>query len=216
MIKSGRSILKLIFSDKDIKDRLIITPILDFKTQINPGSGSVDLRLGSVFKIPKRSQIGILDPLDEKYLSDKEKYFEEIYIRIGENFVLHPRQFALGQTLEWIHLPNDLCGSIIGRSSWGRDGLIIATASGVHPGFSGPLTLELTNLGEIPLKLYPGLAYSQLFIYSVEQDDKTSKGDESKFIGDLEIMSGEIKLEDHVLIDKFKKKIPLMNIEISK
>lgn len=86
---------------------------------------------------------------------------------MGDYFVLHPRQFVLGETLEWIHLPADLAAFVTSRSSWGRDGLIIATATGVHPGYSGILTLELTNLGEIPLRLYPGLSVAQLFIFEV-------------------------------------------------
>lgn len=209
MIKSGNAIRYLLFSkknlEKDIKDRLIISPILDFEEQLSEGGASIDLRLGCLFKVPIRSQLAILDPFDPDYKPQKKRYFEEVYVDIGDNFILHPRQFALGQTLEWIHLPNNLCGFIIGRSRWGRDGLIIETASGVHPGFSGPLTLELTNLGEIPLKLYPGLSYSQLFIYDVEQKNKSCLGDKSQFCGESDIASGEITSKDKKFINKFKK-----------
>jgi dCTP deaminase len=81
---------------------------------------------------------------------------------------LHPRNFVLGVTLEWLKMPPDLAGYIVGRSSWGRRGLIIATAAGVHPGFTGCLTLEITNLGEIPIEVRPGMAVSQLFLHSVD------------------------------------------------
>ncbi|MHA1344561.1 MAG: dCTP deaminase [Promethearchaeota archaeon] len=208
MIKSGNSVRQLMFSKENIENRLIITPILDFNGQVKPGSTSVDLRLGCIFKIPKRSQIKLLDPEDKDYIIKKEKYFEKIYVNIGETFILHPRQFVLGQTLEWIHLPNNLCGYIIGKSTWGRDGLVIATASGVHPCYSGPLTLELTNLGEIPIKLIPGYCYSQLFINTVEQPDKKSYGDSSLFIGDPDIGSGEIPSREKELIEKFKRNLP--------
>jgi len=211
MVKSGKSIISMLFSKEDIKNRLVISPVLNLDEQVNPGSGSIDLRLGCVFKIPKRSQIGILDPLSGSYIEEKEKYFEILYVNIGETFILHPRQFVLGQTLEWIRLPNYLCGYIVGRSSWGRDGLIIATASGVHPGFSGPLTLELTNLGEIPIKLYPGLSYAQLFIHTIDESDESEKGDISRFIGDLEISSGQVNENDSELIEKFRKKLPNPN-----
>lgn len=209
MIKSGNSIFDLIFSKdnlkKEFKDRLVITPILNLTTQIKKGSSSIDLRLGCNFKVPIRSQIDVLDPKREDYKVKKEKCFEEIYISIGKEFILHPRQFALGQTLEWIHLPNNLCGIIMGKSTWGRDGLVIATASGVHPGYSGPLTLELSNLGEIPIKLYPGLTYAQLFIFDVEQKDKLSRGDISQFIGYPDIKSGQICKEDLEIQKKFEK-----------
>ena len=61
---------------------------------------------------------------------------------------------------------------VVGRSSWGRLGLIVATAIGVHPGFAGPLTLELRNLGETPLRLYPGQPIAQLFFHPVQTSDE--------------------------------------------
>jgi dCTP deaminase len=76
--------------------------------------------------------------------------------------VLHPGRFVLGTTLEWIRMPNRLAGSIVGKSSLGRHGLIIETAPVVHPGFSGCLTLELANVGEIPIALRPGMEIAQL------------------------------------------------------
>src|SRR6185295_230400 len=92
------------------------------------------------------------------------------YVSFGSRFILHPRNFVLGVTLEWIRLPNDLAGYVIGRSSWGRRGLIIATAVGVHPGFTGCLTLELTNVGEIPIAIKPGMTICQLFLHTVLSD----------------------------------------------
>ncbi len=108
-----------------------------------------------------------LDPKSPNRKIDKLRYTDRIYVPIGDFFVLHPRQFVLGETLEWIHLSPTECAFVTSRSSWGRDGLVIATAIGVHPTYTGILTLELTNVGEIPLKLYPGLAIAQLFIAEV-------------------------------------------------
>lgn len=158
--------------DPDLKqrDRLIITPILDWSQQAKQDSCSIDVRLGQLFCIPKRARLEKIDCLDPKYETKMELYYDEVHTLIGDHFVLHPRQFVLGSTLEWIHLPRDYSAYVIGRSSWGRNGLIIATATGVHCGYSGILTLELTNVGEIPLFLYPGLTVAQLFIHTVDED----------------------------------------------
>ena len=93
------------------------------------------------------------------------------YVPFGEQFILHPGTFVLGVTLEWIRLPRDLAAYVIGRSSWGRYGLIIATATGVHPRFTGCLTLELSNVGEIPIKVKPGASICQLFVHQIESEE---------------------------------------------
>ncbi len=152
------------------KQRLIITPVLDWDSQAKSGQAAIDLRLGQRFTVPRRTKLDHLDHLSETHLQDIRRYKDEHHVWIGDFFVLHPRQFVLGETLEWVHLPPAMAAFVIGRSSWGRDGLIIATATGVHPGYSGILTLELTNVGEIPLRLYPGLAIAQLFIHQVDQE----------------------------------------------
>lgn len=203
----GASVLKDLMFDKrlNVKDRLVVTPILNWESQVKEGSGSIDLRLGCHFIIPKRTQLASLDPLHKNYERDKREYKDEAYIGIGDHFVLHPRQFILGHTLEYIHIPSNLSAYVICRSSWGRDGLVIATATGVHPGFSGVLTLELTNLGEIPLYLYPGIAIAQLFVHEVHQSDK-ARTDTSSFLGATKPESGKpISDEDKRIIKAFKK-----------
>ena len=81
----------------------------------------------------------------------------------GESFVIHPGEFCLGRTLEWVELPDDIVARIEGKSSLGRLGLIVhATAGFCDPGWKGTLTLELNNLTRIPIKLYPGLEIAQL------------------------------------------------------
>jgi dCTP deaminase len=86
------------------------------------------------------------------------------FVRFDDKFILHPGRFVLGATLEWVRMPSNCCGSIVGRSSLGRHGLSIETAPVVHPGFSGCLTLELSNVGEIPIALRPGMEIAQLQI----------------------------------------------------
>lgn len=85
----------------------------------------------------------------------------------GSTFVLHPGRFVLASTLEWIRLPINLSGYVAGKSTWGRRGIVIETAAGVHPGFSGCLTLEVANLGEVPVHLTPGMQICQLFVHEV-------------------------------------------------
>jgi dCTP deaminase len=149
------------------KDRPQITPVLDWPGQAKEGQAAVDLRLGQRFTVPRRTKLHVLDALGENRAADLAKYNDKHYVWMGDYFVLHPRQFVLGETLEWLHLPPSLGGFVTSRSSWGRDGLVIATATGIHPGYSGILTLELTNVAEIPITLYPGIAVAQLFMFEV-------------------------------------------------
>lgn len=81
--------------------------------------------------------------------------------------MLHPQQFVLGSSLEHVSLPWDMLAYVIGRSSWGRLGLIIATATVVNPGYSGAITLEFTNVGEVPIPLYPGSRICQLVLHTL-------------------------------------------------
>src|SRR5439155_26160938 len=90
---------------------------------------------------------------------------ESIRISLHDQFIIHPGQLVLGATLEYLSLPKTVAASVEGRSSWGRLGLIIATACSVAPGFKGCITLELVNDGEVPLVLYPGVRIAQLIFH---------------------------------------------------
>lgn len=150
-----------------LRDRLVITPILDFDEQIK--DTAVDLRLGTEFIITQKTTFPGLDPKDrDKIRKDIGNYQKLITVGLRNPLILHPNQLVLGSTLEYICVPEDLCGYVIGRSSWGRLGLIIATATFVNPGFKGCLTLELENIGEVPLFLYPGLRIAQLIFHTVD------------------------------------------------
>ena len=100
--------------------------------------------------------------MSDNYLSRKD------FIRFDDSYVLHPNRFVLGSTLEWIRIPTRCAGSIVGKSSLGRHGLIIETAPVVHPGFTGCLTLELANVGEVPIALRPGMEIAQLQVGRAE------------------------------------------------
>jgi uncharacterized cupin superfamily protein len=89
-------------------------------------------------------------------------------VSLREPFIIHPGQLALGATLEYLSLPERLTATVEGRSSWGRLGLIIATACNIDPGFKGCITLELVNNGEAPLVLYPGVRIAQFVFHRAE------------------------------------------------
>ena len=93
--------------------------------------------------------------------------------------------------MEWIRFPKKLAGYVVGKSSWGRRGLVIATAIGVHPGFSGCLTLEITNLGEMPIKIMPGMLICQLFLHDVDTDSEAA--DRSPWVGKRRPTLGAVK-----------------------
>ena len=152
---------------------LVITPLL-LGTQLPSGRASVDLRLGGEFVIGDRSAMASIDPLLFNRVV-AETYLRRIHVPVGASFFLHPRQFALAASLEYIRLPGNIVGHVLGRSRWARVGLIIAMASFVHPGYAGCLTLELQNLGDVPIKLTPGLSVAQVVLEEcvpVDQIDK--------------------------------------------
>lgn len=202
----------LIYKDQptDLRDRLVISPILEFDEQLRPGTSSIDLRLGHHFRVAKRTKVSHLNRQDDRYEESLKRYNDQYFVQLGDFFVLHPRQFVMGETLEWIHLPRNLCGQVGGRSSWARDGLIIATATGIHPSYSGIITLELTNVGEIPLYLYPGLRICQMFLAEV-----MSPGDPSPhlstFVGATEPQSGNPSGKETEIIRKFAKQFTQRN-----
>ena len=94
---------------------------------------------------------------------------EEVTLDTNESFVIHPGEFCLGRTLEWVELPDDIVARIEGKSSIGRLGLIVhATAGFCDPGWKGTLTLELNNLTRVPIKLYAGLPIAQLSFMTLD------------------------------------------------
>lgn len=146
------------------KQPLIVRPLLDPKTQI--GRCSLDIRLSNEFIVTKETQLPILDVAKFDSLRENIMHYQEkIRVGYGEGFVLHPKEFVLGASFEYISLPRDVMAYVVGRSSWGRLGLVIATATLIDPGFKGVITLELANLGKVPLKLYPCLRIAQLVFH---------------------------------------------------
>lgn len=189
---SGDDILRAM-GHTEPSQRLIITPLFDAAVQIEPGAASVDLRLGCRFSATKRRSIShyaaYSDDVHPRKLSDDH------YVPLGKTFVLHPQHFVLGVTLEWIRLPPAFGGYILGRSTYGRRGLIIATAAGVHPGYSGVLTLELTNVAEVPIEIKAGQSICQLFLHDVKGWNERNV-DGSAFLGSLHPSLGVSKPDE--------------------
>ena len=146
---------------------LVITPLINQGKEI--GTSSVDLHLGHEFIVFRRAKATALDIKEGKRLKENiYMYQRKERISRGQRFVLHPGQLALGASLEYVCLPQNISGNIVGRSTWGRTGLVIATATKIDPGFRGCVTLELVNEGEVPLVLYPGLCVAQIVLMRTE------------------------------------------------
>ncbi|MEM7821499.1 MAG: dCTP deaminase [Candidatus Aenigmatarchaeota archaeon] len=154
----------MILSDKDIKKylkdgRIKIDPLEEDQIE----GAWIDLRLGNEFKIFKT----ISTPyIDIKYFVDG--YTETIIVKEGEPFIIHPGEFVLASTKEYIKVPDDLMGVVDGRSSLGRLGIVVhATAAGINPGWEGVFTLEIINVGKMPVALYPGMRICKLVLHKL-------------------------------------------------
>ena len=143
--------------------RLVVMPLLDCDTQV--GAASIDLRLGTSFIETRRPHFHGLTGVSGRPAPSKESELR-FSIPVGATISLHPGEFLLGATLEFLQLPPDLGAQILARSSWGRMGLVVATAVTVQPGFRGCLTLELANEGVVPLPLRPGVRIAQLVLWA--------------------------------------------------
>lgn len=146
------------------------TPLEVSETQIGPAS--LDVRLGRWFLVVQQSKRETIDLTKNDSAGMEEidgKYF---YVPIGDRFIIHPGRFVLGSTLEWLRFPNNIGGYITGKSSLGRRGLVIETAAGVQPGFCGTLTLEIANVGEVPITVTPGMRIAQVFFHELRGEEK--------------------------------------------
>jgi len=126
---------------------------------------SVDLKLGPSFRVFHNFRVESIDLADPP-----QGLTELVEISDDEPFVVHPGEFVLGQTAEFVELPDDVVARVEGKSSLGRLGLIVhATAGFVDPGFRGTLTLEITNLTRVPIKLWAGKPIAQLSFMALDR-----------------------------------------------
>ena len=149
----------MLLSDRDIaaeikSGRVKVEPF-DLK-MIQPSS--VDVRLDRFFRVFENHRYEVIDPSIEQ-----SELTREVAVAPDDFFILHPGEFVLASTYEVITLPDDIAGRLEGKSSLGRLGLLThSTAGFIDPGFSGHITLELSNVANLPVKLYPGMKIGQL------------------------------------------------------
>jgi dCTP deaminase len=152
----------MLLSDRDIKSeidkkRVVLEPC-DLN-MIQPSS--VDVRLDRLFRTFENHKYAHIDPAE-----NQPELTREVGVASNEAFILHPGEFVLGSTYEVITLPDDIAGRLEGKSSLGRLGLLThSTAGFIDPGFSGHVTLELSNVANLPIKLWPGMKIGQLALF---------------------------------------------------
>jgi dCTP deaminase len=199
-----------ILSDQDIKKHLsegkiVIDPLEDPDRQIQPSS--VDLRIGSEFKGFRIIRKPCIDPLDP---SDLESYMESFHIEKGKPFIIHPGEFALATTHETVQLPDDLVARVEGRSSMGRLGITMhVTAGYIDPGFRGKITLEISNIGKMPVALYGGQRVCQIVFETMTTPSKRPYGHpdrDSKYMNQEKPVTSKIK-QDYEIRDHHQRKL---------
>ncbi|MGI8902789.1 MAG: dCTP deaminase [Solirubrobacteraceae bacterium] len=154
-----------------LSDGTILALVAEGRIRIDPWDpglvqpASVDLRLGDSFRVFHNHRASAID-----LRRPPANLTEEVLVAPEESFVIHPGEFCLGRTLEWVELPADIVARIEGKSSLGRLGLIVhATAGFCDPGWRGTLTLELNNLTRVPIKLYPAMLIAQLSFMALDK-----------------------------------------------
>lgn len=178
-ILSDRELRELIEQHDAVK--AVKGPEIDYDLQLGPSS--FDLRLGYSFGVLDTRRI---DMIDAKNMEKYRDFIEEEEHTAEEGVVIHPGEFILGSTLENLKVPNDMVARVEGRSSYGRLGIIVhATAGYVDPGFEGDITLEIQNLGNAPVRLYPEDRVCQVVFETMTSAAESPYGDkkDSKYMG---------------------------------
>jgi dCTP deaminase len=154
----------VLLSDRDLRKevesgRLLLDPY-DVE-MVQPSS--IDVRLDRFFRVFNNTKYTHIDPSLQQ-----DELTSLVEAAADEPFVLHPGEFVLGSTFELVTLPDDLAGRLEGKSSLGRLGLLThSTAGFIDPGFSGHITLELSNVANLPITLWPGMKIGQLCLFQL-------------------------------------------------
>ena len=168
-------VLSVLLSDRDIRaeiaaGRVGCEPFTE--SMIQPSS--VDVRLDKFFRVFENHRYSVIDPSMEQ-----PDLTREVVTEGDEPFILHPGEFVLASTYEVITLPDDIAGRLEGKSSLGRLGLLThSTAGFIDPGFSGHITLELSNVANLPVKLFPGMKIGQLCLIKLSSPAEHPYGSE--------------------------------------
>ena len=166
----------MVLSDRDIRaeidaGRIVIDPFIPEAVQ----PSSVDLHLDRRFRVFRNSRYPFID-----VRADQPELTELVEIGGDDPFILHPGEFVLGSTYERVQLPNDLVARLEGKSSLGRLGLLIhSTAGYVDPGWEGNLTLELSNVANLPITLYDGMKIGQISFQRLSSPAEVAYGEAS-------------------------------------
>ena len=155
----------MLLSDRDIKSEIVKGRVVLEPYDLNMiQPSSVDVRLDRLFRTFENHKYAHIDPAE-----NQPELTREVAVEGQDPFILHPGEFVLGSTYEVITLPDDIAGRLEGKSSLGRLGLLThSTAGFIDPGFSGHVTLELSNVATLPIKLWPGMKIGQLCLFRLE------------------------------------------------
>lgn len=154
----------MLLSDRDIRARVDIGDIeLDPFTPEMIQPASIDVRLDRFFRVFNDRQYTYVDPAE-----DQGELTEQFSVAQGEPWILHPGEFVLGSTLERVHISSQIAARLEGKSSLGRLGILThSTAGFIDPGFNGYITLELSNVSPLPVKLWPGMKIGQICFFEL-------------------------------------------------
>jgi dCTP deaminase len=162
-----------------LSDRTIRRLLAEGRIEIDPldegliQPSSVDVRVDRYFRVFHNARYPFIDVKEPQ-----DDLTELIEVEEGTPFILHPGEFVLGSTLERIHLPDDLVARLEGKSSLGRLGLLIhSTAGFIDPGWDGHVTLELSNVANLPITIYHGMKIGQLSFVQMTEPAETPYGE---------------------------------------
>ncbi|MEO0049080.1 MAG: hypothetical protein RL556_412 [Actinomycetota bacterium] len=184
----------MLMSDRDIRaeieaGRIGLDPLnIDL---LQPSS--IDVRLDRFFRLFDNHKYAYIDPREDQ--PDMTRFVE---VKADEAFVLHPGEFVLGSTYEFVTLPDNIAARLEGKSSLGRLGLLThSTAGFVDPGFKGHVTLELANVSSLPIKLWPGMKVGQLCFFQLSSPSETPYGS-AKYLSRYQGQRGPTASRSHL------------------
>ena len=163
----------VLLSDRDIRaeldsERIVLEPYEP--AMIQPSS--IDVRLDRFFRLFDNHKYAVIDPAE-----DQPDLTRLVDVEPDEPFILHPGEFVLGSTFESVTLPDDVAARLEGKSSLGRLGLLThSTAGFIDPGFTGHVTLELSNVATLPIKLWPGMKIGQMCFFRLSSPSEHPYG----------------------------------------
>jgi len=184
----------MLMSDRDIRAQLQAGRIgLDPLNLELIQPSSIDVRLDRFFRLFHNHKYAFIDPRE-----DQAELTHMVEVAADEAFILHPGEFVLGSTFEFVSLPDDIAARLEGKSSLGRLGLLThSTAGFVDPGFQGHVTLELANVSNLPIKLWPGMKVGQLCFFQLSSPAETPYGS-AKYLNRYQGQRGPTASRSHL------------------